>query len=322
MAEPARPVLVVSRCLGFEACRYNGQVIPDRFVDVLARHAEVITVCPEVAIGLGTPRAPIRVEEDGSGRRLVQPSTGLDLTDRMTAFAAEFLDDLPEVDGFVLKARSPSCGITDSKIHSPKGMTLGRGPGLFAEAVLSRWPRAAVEDEGRLTNLRIREHFLTRVFTTAAFRRTEAKRSVGALVRFHAERKLLLMGLNQTAMRELGRIVATAKERGIDDALAAYREGLDRAFARLPSRVSWINVLMHALGYFKRGLGAAEKAHFLDTLEDYRAGRTPISVPRALLGSWIARFGEDYLATQSWFSPYPAELVDLADSGRGRGDGA
>ena len=316
-----RPVLVVSKCLGFEACRYNGQMIPNRFVDRLAELSEIVTVCPEVEIGLGTPRDPIRVEAgtiDGP-RTLVQPSTGLDLTRKMTDFRGTFLDGLPEVDGFILKARSPSCGVTDAKVAGKKGMTLGRGPGLFAEGVLARYPAAMVEDEGRLTNFRIREHFLTRVFTTAAFRDLAKRPSMGALVTFHARRKFLFMALNQTVMRELGRIVANPEKRPAREVFADYRVGLDRAFARLTPFRSHLNVLMHGLGYFKEGLTAREKAHFLDSLEQYREGRVPLGSPVSILRSWIVRFEVEYLADQVYFDPYPADLIEITDSGKGRG---
>jgi uncharacterized protein YbgA (DUF1722 family)/uncharacterized protein YbbK (DUF523 family) len=318
MASYAKPHVVVSRCLGFDACRYNGEMIPDRFLAALDSHARLTTVCPEVEIGLGTPRPTIRIE--GEARRLVQPSTGLDLTERMVAYREERLDALDAPDGFVLKARSPSCGITDAKVHAPGGKgTLGHGPGLFAEGVLDRFPDVAVESEGRLTNLRIREHFLTRIFTTADFRRVRSRPSMGALVKFQARNKLLFMGLNQTRMRAMGRIVANAEKRPVGEVFDDYETELRTVLARMPRMVSQINVAMHALGYFKKELSAAEKAHFLDSLESYRAERVPLSAVTGILGSWVARFDEPYLAEQTWFAPFPPELVVPKDSGKGRG---
>ena len=188
MSAFARPRVVVSKCLGFAACRYNGQTIPDRFLEKLSPHADLLAVCPEVEIGLGIPRDTIHIVGEASGRRLVQPSNGQDLTERMVHFRDRFLGALRDIDGFVLKGRSPSCAIFDAKIHSPRENTpaLGKGPGIFAEGVLAGFPDTAIEDKGRLTNFRIREHFLARVFTTAAFRATAAERDMGALVRFHA----------------------------------------------------------------------------------------------------------------------------------------
>jgi uncharacterized protein YbgA (DUF1722 family)/uncharacterized protein YbbK (DUF523 family) len=321
MPDTPRPRVVVSRCLGFEACRYNGQTIPDRFLRLLSPHAEIVTVCPEVEIGLGTPRDPIHIVAEARGLRLLQPTTGLDLTERMVEFRERWLAGISDVDGFVLKGRSPSCGITDAKYQTPeRNAPPGKGPGMFAAGVLARFPGVAVEDEGRLTNFRIREHFLARIFTSAAFRRVRAAGDIGGLVKFHAQRKLLLMAANQTEMRHLGRIVASHGKVRAEQVFAEYGEGLARALSRIPRYTSQINVLMHTLGYFKDALTAREKAHFLDALERYREGKIPLSAMTTMLRSWIVRFGEPYLAEQTWFAPYPEDLVEITDSGKGRGE--
>jgi uncharacterized protein YbgA (DUF1722 family) len=75
---------------------------------------------------------------------------------------------------------------------------------------------------------------------------------------------------------------------------------------------------MHALGYFKKELSAREKRHFLEMLEAYRHIRTPLSSAVSILGSWIMRFGTEYLIGQTFFNPFPEDLMALDDSGRGR----
>ncbi len=315
----ARPSVVVSRCLGFEACRYNGEMIPNRFLKRLEPHVDLLTVCPEVEIGLGTPRETIRVVRDGDEQKLVQPKTGRDLTAAMRTFSQSYVLDLPEVDGFILKSRSPSCAVTDTKIYPEKGgAMLGKGPGFFAAAVLERFPGIYVEDEGRLTNFRIREHFLTRIFTFAAFREAGRRPTMGGLVRFHSERKLLFMALNQTRMRILGRIVANHDRLPVREVFAAYQVELEAAFARQARLVSHINVLMHAFGYFSKELTARERAHFLELLERYRAGKVPLSAAIAVVRALIARFGDEYLESQVYFEPFPEDLVEITDSGKGR----
>ena len=112
---PVRPRVVISACIDFEPVRYNGQVIPYDFVRALGEHADLVPVCPEVEIGLGVPRDPIRVELSQGEARLVQPSSGADLTERMVEFTDGYLGSLEAVDGFILKSRSPSCGPSDVK---------------------------------------------------------------------------------------------------------------------------------------------------------------------------------------------------------------
>jgi uncharacterized protein YbgA (DUF1722 family)/uncharacterized protein YbbK (DUF523 family) len=316
----ARPVVVISRCIDFDACRYNGQVIRASLREELEPHVTFRPICPELEIGLGVPRDPIRLVRNGDRTDLVQPSSGRDLTAAMEGFSERYLAALPEVDGFILKGRSPSCGIRDAKVHpdASSGMVSARGPGKFTEQVLARFPSVAVEDEGRLRNLRIRDHFLTRIFTWAAFRQSLAGRSFNELSRFHARNKLLLTARSQVAQRELGRLVAVGASGRFDELAEAYGRAFAGALAR-PSRIpANINVLMHALGNLSDRLSADERRDFLASLEAYRAQRVPLSAPLSVLRSWAARFGNEYLAGQSFLAPYP-EALARAEAGR-RGD--
>jgi uncharacterized protein YbgA (DUF1722 family)/uncharacterized protein YbbK (DUF523 family) len=320
MIEFARPRIVVSRCIEFDTCRYNGAMIPSEVVRSLGPHVEFLPVCPEVEIGLGIPRDPIRIVLADGARRLVQPATGRDLTVGMERFATSFLGSLRDVDGFILKFRSPSCGMKDVKVFSGANSktAAGKGGGFFGGAILAQYPDLAAEDEGRLMSFRIREHFLTRIFALAAFRQVAAVKSMRALVQFQAESKLLLMAYNQKEMRTLGRVVANPEKRPIGEVLAAYGTHLKKALAAAPKYTSCINVLMHALGYFSEGLSPRERAFFLASLEDYRREKVPLSVPAGIIKSYIVRFDEAYLMQQRFFDPYPEDLVNITDSGKGR----
>jgi len=317
----ARPRVVVSKCLGFAACRWNGATISDPFVKRLDGHVTFCPVCPEVAIGLGCPRDPIRVIETGGERRLVQPATGRDVSDRMRGFADRSLEAVGRLDGFLLKSRSPSCGIKDVKIYGgPDGkQPQARGEGFFGGAVMARFDHLAVEDEGRLNNFRLREHFLTKLFTLAAFREVAAAGRMRDLVAFHARNKGLLMGYNQTRLRAMGRIVAGHDARPAEAVLAAYGEHLAAALDRPPRFTSMINVLMHALGHVSDALKADEKAFFLDHLQKYREGKVPLSVVATLVRAWAVRLEQPYLMDQTYLQPYPEALVEITDSGKGRG---
>lgn len=320
MAAPLKPRVVVSKCLEFERCRYNGDVISSGLVRSLLPLVEFVPVCAEVEIGLGVPRDPIRVASFKGKLRLVQPSTKLDVTDRMTAFADSFLGAAGPVDGFLLKSRSPSCGLKDVKVFPgwEKQAAVGRGAGFFGGAVLERFSGYPAEDEARLLNFRIREHFLTSLWALTRLRAARAAGAMRDLVDYHARNKLLLMGYHQTAMRALGRIVANPEKQPVAAVFEAYEAGLRGALAKPPRYVSNINVLMHALGYFSDKISRAERTFFLDQLERYRAGKVPLSAANSIVVAWIARFGEPYLAQQTFFEPYPEALVEITDSGKGR----
>jgi uncharacterized protein YbgA (DUF1722 family)/uncharacterized protein YbbK (DUF523 family) len=314
-----KPIVVTSACLETEACRYNGQRIPFDFLTELNDHVDLQPICPEVEIGLGTPRAPIRLVRGVGGPSLVQPSTGLDVTNSMAGFSKGFLSGR-RVDGFILKNRSPSCGTNGVKIYDAIDTSSAHqhGPGVFAAEVLDRHPDAAIEDEGRLRNYRIREHFLTKLFALAALRRVETEGKMRALVAFHSRYKLTLMAYNQTAMRELGRTVANSGGLTFQEVIDTYRTGLARAFQRVPTVGAVVNTIEHAWGYVSDRLGAPERAYYRRQLDRFRAGRVPVSAVLAVLETSVARFGVDYLMGQAFFHPYPDELRSVADSGKGR----
>jgi uncharacterized protein YbgA (DUF1722 family)/uncharacterized protein YbbK (DUF523 family) len=320
MNNTIKPNVVVSKCLGFAACRYNGITIPDRFVDKLKPHVDFITVCPEVEIGLGIPRDPIRIVSSKGGKLLLQPATGRDITETMTSFVDTFLSSLKDIDGFILKYKSPSCGIKAVKIFpSMEANTpMQRGSGFFGEQVIERFSDLAVEDEGRLKNFKIREHFLTKLFTLARFREAKKAKTMRELVRFHTVHKFLLMAYNQKEMRQLGKITANPEKQSLDNVFADYESHLKQALKRAPRYTSNINVLMHSLGYFSKSLSAKEKAFFLEMLEKYRKEKIPLSAVTSIINSWIIRFGNEYLMDQTFFQPYPEDFVEITDSGKGR----
>lgn len=314
-----KPIVVASRCFEWDACRYNGQTIPDNFIQALEPWVEFRPVCPELEIGLGVPRDPVRIVRKGGKRKLVQPASGRDLTRLMSEFSARFLDTVSEADGFILKSRSPSCGLGDAKeFPDPENETpAGKGAGFFAGAVLERFPGLAIEDEGRLRNFRIREHFLTKLYTLARFRDVRKAGTANALANFHTENKLLLMSYSRKETRALGKIAADSGGKSPLEMISEYGERLRHALGSPRKRPSSINALMHALGYFSGKLTGREKAHFLDQLEAFREGRTPLSAVLSVLESWVIKYEEGYLARQTFFEPYPGALSGLPDSGKG-----
>ena len=175
MARPANPRVVVSKCLGFAPCRYDGTMVADEFVRQMKERIEFLPVCPEMEIGLGCPRESVRVVLVRGRPHLVQPSTGRDVTAAMRRFSETFFGGLGRVDGWLLKSRSPSCGVRDVKVYGGADTeeplatlrssaslrsTSRQGAGLFAAAVLRRFPDAAVEDDERLRDAKVRRRFL------------------------------------------------------------------------------------------------------------------------------------------------------------------
>ena len=313
MREFPKPIVVISKCITFEPVRWNGQIIASDFVDKLKPYVSFIPVCPEVAIGLGIPRDPIRIVLVKGEHRLLQPATKLDFTDKMKSFSAEFLNSLKAVDGFILKSGSPSSGFKNVKVYPSiyRTASIGRSAGFFGRAVLERYPNLAIEDERRLLNLRIREHFLTKLFTLATFRESVKSGRIKDLIRFHSDNKYLLTAYSQKELRFLGKIVANQEDKLFQEIIAEYESHLHSALTRTPSVGSYVNVLLKIMGYFSSNLSKEEKAFFIDSIERYKAGRLPISANLSILRSWIVRFKQEYLSAQTILEPYPEKLTEL-----------
>lgn len=313
-----KPKVVVSKCLGFSKCRYNGQVIQDDFVDKLGEYVHYITVCPEVEIGLGIPRKSIRLVLEDNEITLFQPETKNEYTNKMKKFTDDFLSSLKDVDGFLLKGRSPSCGIKDTKIYDGKKNpnVLRKGDGIFAKEVLKKYSYLAIEGEGRLTNFKIREHFLAHLYTMNRFKIVEKERTMKSLVDFHSKNKYLLMAHNPEILKELGRIVANHDKLDIETIFKNYKFNLGKALKYLPKKTNYINALMHIFGYFSYELSKQEKKFSLDLLNKYRNESIALSVPLNVFRTYAIKYNKKYLLEQTIWSCYPEGLMNLKDSKR------
>ena len=317
-----KPNIIISECLEHAACRYDGSMIKDPFIEKLKPFINFIPVCAEVGIGLPIPRDTLRIIETDDNEKLVVSKTGEDLTEDMKVFSDSLFSNIrkEEIDGFVLKGKSPSCGLNDVKIYT----SLEKGPalpkktsGIFAKMVLEEYPNLLVENEGRLTNFNIREDFLTRIFTQAQFRNVKEKANMNTLVQFHSNNKYLLMSYSPGNLKTLGKIVANHEKRAINEVLNEYEVYLNKALSMTLKPMRNVNMLLHLFGYFSKELSNNEKSFFLDELQKYRDKQVPFSVPLALINSWVMRFENEYLEKQTIFSPFPKKLIEVTDSGKG-----
>lgn len=323
MRQFEKPRIFISKCLGQAHCRYDGAIIGSDIVDELAPFVEYITTCPEMEIGLPVPREALRIIRDDQHRdRLVFSNTGTDQTEAMEQFSQTFLEQLGEqdIDGFILKHRSPSCGINDVKIYKSTGKSQslpGKTTGLFGRAAERMFPHVPLENEGRLLNYSIREHFMIRVFMMRDFKKVKRSKKLSELIAFHSANKYLLMAFSQRYLGALGKVVANHEGHDFGTLAATYEDYLVKALEQPISPQRNINVLLHVFGYFKKHLNSDEKAFFLEHLELYNQKRVPFSVLLGILKSWVIRFDEPYLKGQTLFEPFPATLFAVTDSGKG-----
>lgn len=309
-----KPRVGISACLLGDEVRFDGGHKRNPFLtEVLAPHVEWVRVCPEVEVGMGTPRETLRLMRDERGRvRLLTTRTGVDHTDAMVRWSAGRLDQLAgeRLAGYVLKKDSPSCGMERVKVFGADGSPERKGRGIFAEALIARFPTLPVEEEGRLSDPSLRENFIERVFAFQRLRTLFDGRWTNArLVRFHTAHKMSLLSHSTSAYTVLGRLVA-----GIGRMpRALVREEYERTFMRAMTIVATprrhTNVLTHMAGHLKTRLDAASKRELLTCIDEYRRGLVPLVVPLTLLRHYVRAHGIEYLAGQTYLEPHPRELM-------------
>lgn len=323
MREFKKPNIILSKCLEYCRCRYNGDKIPDKFIRNLAKHVNYIKICPEVEIGLGVPRNSVRLIKKDDQYRLVDSMTGQDHTAKMDKYIEKISLELKEeeIEGFIAKTRSPSCGSNDAKVYPAAGKVPALGEkkaGYFTSELKKIFSSLVIENEGRLKNFKLRENFLIKIFMLADLRSVIESGKIKELIDFHSNNKYLIMSYNQKGLNKLGRITADHEKGKTEKTMKKYRAELLETLAVLPETGKRVNMLQHIFGYVSSNISPEERQYFLDTLADFRKDKVPFSLPLALLRSWVIRFKVEYLLAQTIFNPYPEGLIDLSDSGTGR----
>ena len=303
----------ISSCLLGQQVRYDGGHKRDAFlVETLGPFVEWVPVCPEVEMGMGTPREPVQLRRVNGEIRLLGVKSSTDHTAVMRTWAARRVEALAreDLDGYVLKKDSPSCGMERVKVYEGRGPAARTGRGLFAEALTARLPLLPVEEEGRLSDPQLRENFVERVFAYRRLREMFAGRwTVAALVHFHTAHKLTLLAHSPAAYRDLGRLVARAATIPRSDIKAGYEQRFMRALSAIATPRRHVNVLQHMLGYFRRSLDDESRAELADAIAGYRAGLVPLIVPITLFRHHVRRAEVAYLARQTYLEPHPRELM-------------
>jgi uncharacterized protein YbgA (DUF1722 family)/uncharacterized protein YbbK (DUF523 family) len=306
-----KPLVGISSCVLGEKVRYDGGHKRSAFItDSLAEFVRFAPACPEMGIGMPVPRPTIHIREIDQQQRLTDSRNGqLDHTDKMQAFFSARLSQLSKLDGYVLAAKSPSCGMERIKVYSDKGDLIHRnGQGLFVQLLKQHFPDLPMEEDGRLNDEGLRESFITRLFAYHDFRhQVTGQLSTRALVNFHSQYKMLVMAYSPQAYQALGRLVAGAK--GQEEVTARqYLTLMMSALSKPTNRRKHTNVLMHFQGYFKKQLDKADKQELSEQIDKYRRGYVPLMAPVTLLRHHLKNHPNSYLQQQRYLHPYPEAL--------------
>ena len=301
----------ISSCLLGEKVRYDGNHKHDHYITgTLGNVFRFVPYCPEVAIGLGVPREPIRLEGDPHAPHAIGVcDKSIDVTIALTGYGRKVVNDSQEICGFIFKSGSPSCGMERVKVYRAHGVPLP-GRGLFAAALMEGLPLLPVEEEGRLGDPVLRENFLERVFAYHRWQQlTRQPLTAHGLIDFHTRHKLIVMAHSTEAYRTLGRLIANAGRTPLAELSETYISGFMAALKHHATAKRHTNVLHHLAGYLKKQLDSADKAELLEIIEQYRQGCLPLIVPVTLLRHHFRRHPHPYVAEQLYLEALPQELM-------------
>lgn len=306
-----RPVIGISSCLLGQKVRYDGTAKRDRWiVEQLGKYVDYRPVCPEMAIGLGTPRPPIRLLGTTEQTRVVGVADPtLDVTEALEDFALNSAAQMHDISGYVLMSKSPSCGMERVKLYADSGHAAKKGVGVYARVMMQALPNLPYEEEGRLNDAMLRENFVNRVF---AYRRWQDMRAAGltakTLIDFHARHKYMVMAHSQAAYQRLGRLLSHLKGVDLEQVADTYEAEFMTALKRRVGRKRHVNALQHIQGYLKDRINGDDKAELSDSIEAYRREEVPLVVPMKLLRHYFRCNPDNYIDRQWYLDPYPESL--------------
>ena len=299
-----KPKIVVSECLYGTKCRYDGQGYNDKVIQSLKDYVDIQTVCPELAIGLSIPREPIRIEmnKENEEYRLIDYNSKNDYTNQMTEFSEEFINGLDDIDGFILKSRSPTCGLKDAKVYycGNKCSIRSNENGFFSQKIIDKYDYLPIENEGRLKNYNIRDNFFTRIFFINNLKNNKN------IIEFHKNNLLLLKSYDEESTNEVSDIL---NENRMEDQVHQYKEKVLNIVSNQRKKENKLSIIIKVFEKYKNMLNEEEINMFNGLIESYENQRIPFSTLEVVIKMYATRFKDKDILNQTFFYPYPENLI-------------
>ncbi len=303
----------ISSCLLGQEVRFNGGHKRSRYItDTLSAVFSFLPICPEIGIGLGVPRKPIRLlSVAGQVRAVNSDDEAVDVTEPLKDYADKKSQQHADISGYIFKKGSPSCGVYKVKVYGEKGIPFNDGQGIYAEQFIKSQPLLPVEEEGRLNDAPLRENFVKRVLIYHRWQMMLANTPCGSkeLIKFHQQHKFIIMSYSQTAYRALGQTVAALNKKDFANIRDSYITELMQVIKKPASRKNHVNVLQHIQGYLKDNITAKDKAELAETIQLYYDEVVPLIVPITLLKHHFKHYPDAYIEDSFYLNPYPQLLT-------------
>ncbi|WLI13553.1 MULTISPECIES: DUF523 and DUF1722 domain-containing protein [Pseudomonas] len=307
-----KPKIAISACLMGAEVRYNGGHKASRLCSLtLTDYFDFVPVCPEVAIGLGIPREPIRLVGNPEHPEAVGTITPeINVTRPLAEYGQKMAIELGDICGYIFMQKSPSCGLERVKVYHANGAPVDRGSrGIYAQAFCALHPDLPVEEDGRLNDPVLRENFLTRVFAYSAWQQLlQTGLTRRSLTDFHSRYKYLLMAHNPVQYKTLGNLLGNMGQSALEVLGPRYFSELMAALKKCATRRTHTNVLQHLSGYLKQVISPEDKQEVQHVIGQYRQGIVPLVVPLTLLKHYFRQHPDPYIAQQVYLQPHPENL--------------
>ena len=291
-----KPKIVVSECLYGMKCRYDGQGYNDKVIQSLKDYVDIQTVCPELAIGLSIPREPIRIEmnKENEEYRLIDYNSKNDYTNQMTEFSEEFINGLDDIDGFILKSRSPTCGLKDAKVYyrGNKCSIRSNENGFFSQKIIDKYDYLPIENEGRLKNYNIRDNFFTRIFFINNLKNNKN------IIEIHKNNLLLLKSYDEESTNEVSDIL---NENRMEDQVHQYKEKVLNIVSNQRKKENKLSIIIKVFEKYKNMLNEEEINMFNGLIESYENQRIPFSTLEVVIKMYATRFKDKDILNQTFF---------------------
>jgi len=305
--------LGVSSCLLGQEVRYDAGHSYEPFVaETLAAFFELVPVCPEAELGMGTPRETVDLVGSVDAPRMVGTHSLTDWTVRMNRWSGQRARQLgtDDICGYVFKRNSPSCGVFRVKVHPDQGRVRRQGRGLFAAEFARRYPLVPLEEEVRLHAPGVRDHFVVRVFALHRLQQIFAGRwRREDLITFHARETELLQTHDRSGLLRLDQLVAAMPRLRPAAFRLQYMSAFMGILARIATPAKHARVLQSLARYLKLHVTSGELRLLQARIQDYRQGHLPLQVPHALLRYYGELHGVDELCFPSYLNPDPREVM-------------
>ena len=299
----------ISGCLIGQKVRFDGgHKRSDFCTEQLANHVEFVPFCPEMAIGLGTPRPSIRLINKDQ-QIIALTAKGDEVTEKLADYGRTMAAQFGGLSGYVLCAKSPSCGMERVRVYHESGQgSVKDGIGIYTQQLMKTQPLLPLEEDGRLNDPLLRENFVTRVFALHDWQcLCHEGITAAGLIAFHSRYKYLLMAHHRESYQQLGKLLSDLSH-DLETIAQTYIAGLMAALGKLVTRNNHTNVLQHLQGYFKRELTSRQRQELADTISQYHQGVLPLFAPITLFRHYLKEFPNGYLQQQVYLNPHPEAL--------------